>query len=340
MNLDIHTAKRILESAGFRLNRVDERGYDSAWEVGPVSDFDEEPNDFRHSYWADNNVRPKVVRRAMWFRVAEYLIEQPDGKTKREIEKALGIVSDGWKDLFPYLQRFVKAGILSFDKETRKYSLTEEGEHRYLDAESRSESDKAAAEEKFENKYGERYNAKVMRTNNLGRSREQVCSLLRRLEDEMEIDLPRPEERELEHKITDRVTDPDTGALLDGWQEKGETIFHREYEDLHRSNRKKNVSDYFDERRTTTESINESFAKDPKSYLRRFAKIRERVVDKATKIDPELMAHYNVTPLARHLHPHYEGDYLDRLVYGYMDGRPGDTDGMAENLLDWLSENA
>lgn len=85
---------------------------------------------------------------------------------------------------------------------------------------------------------------------------------------------------------------------------------------------------------------NGSFVKDPSSYLRRFAKIRERVVKKATNIDPELMANYKVTPLARHLHPHYEGDYLDQLVYGYMDGRPGDTDGMAEELLDWLSENA
>lgn len=86
--------------------------------------------------------------------------------------------------------------------------------------------------------------------------------------------------------------------------------------------------------------VDESFAKDPRSYLRRFAKIRERVVKKATLIDPETMAHYKVTPLARQLNPHYAGDYLDRLVYGYMDGRPGDTDGMAKDLLAWLSENA
>lgn len=83
-----------------------------------------------------------------------------------------------------------------------------------------------------------------------------------------------------------------------------------------------------------------SFAKDPSSYLRRFAKIRERVVKKATNIDPELMSHYKVTPLARQLNPSYEGDYLDRLVYGYMDGRPGDTDGMAKDLLAWLSEHS
>lgn len=337
--MNIITAKRILESAGLRLNRVDERGYDSAWEVGPVSDFDEEYNDFEHSYWADNNVRPKVVRRAMWFRVAEYLIDHPEGKTKGEIQKALGIVSDGWKDLFPYLQRYVKAGILDFDKETRKYSLTEEGKDRYLDADARSESDKAAAEEKFENKYGDRYNSEVMRNNTLGHSREQVCYLIRRWERKLGIDLPRPEEREIEHEIADRVTDPDTGELLDDWESRADATLSREFEERYRSIRKRNVSDYFDSRRTTAESINESFAKDPSSYLRRFANIRERVVKKATAIDPELMAHYKVTPLARHLHPHYDGDYLDRLVYDYMDGRPGDTYGIANKLLDWLSEN-
>ena len=86
--------------------------------------------------------------------------------------------------------------------------------------------------------------------------------------------------------------------------------------------------------------VDESFAKDPSSYLRRFAKIRERVVKMATEIDPELMAHYNVTPLARHLNPHYEGDYLDRLVYGYMNGRPGDTERMANELIIWMRKNA
>ena len=88
MKMNIFKAKRILESEGIRLHRVDERGYDSAWEVGPVSDFDEEENSFVHSHWADNNVRPKIVRRAMWFRVAEYLIEHPEGKTKVEIGRA------------------------------------------------------------------------------------------------------------------------------------------------------------------------------------------------------------------------------------------------------------
>ena len=339
--MNILKAKRILESEGIRLKRVDEKNtYDSAWEVGPVSDFDEEANSFRHSYWADNNVRPKVVRRAMWFRVAEYLVEHPDGETKGEIQRALGIKSDGWKDLFPYLQRYVRDGILEFDKETRKYSLTEEGEDRYHDTATRYVSDKAAAEAKFEKKYGKSYNAEAMRNNVLGRSRERVCYLIRGWERENGIDLPRPKEREIEHEIADRVTDPSTGELLDGWEDKAQTILDREYEDLYRSNRKKNVSDYFDKRRATTESINESFAKDPSSYLRRFAKIRERVVNRAAKIDPELMAHYNVTPLSRHLHPHYEGDYLDRLVYGYMNGRPGDTERMANELIIWMRKNA
>ena len=338
--MNVLRAKRILESEGIRLKRVDERGYDSAWEVGSVSDFDEEENNFRHSYWADSNVRPKVVRRAMWFRVAEYLVEHPEGETKGEIQRALGIKSVGWKDLFPYLQRYVRDGILEFDKETRKYSLTEEGEDRYHDTATRYVSDKAAAEAKFEKKYGKSYNDEVMRNNVLGRSRERVCYLIRRWERELGIDLPRPEEREIEHDIADRVTDRSTGELLDDWESRADAILSRELEARYRSNRKKSVSDYFDERRATTESINESFAKDPRSYLRRFAKIRERVVKRAAKIDPELMAHYDVTPLARHLHPHYEGDYLDRLVYGYMSGRPGDVERMANDLLAWLSENS
>lgn len=121
---------------------------------------------------------------------------------------------------------------------------------------------------------------------------------------------------------------------------KGFADYRANHDQRLRDQRRDDIKDYFDKRRTTTESINESFAKDPSSYLRRFAKIRERVVKKATAIDPELMAHYKVTPLARQLNPHYEGDYLDRLVYGYMDGRPGDTDGMAKDLLAWLSENA
>ena len=116
--------------------------------------------------------------------------------------------------------------------------------------------------------------------------------------------------------------------------------FKKNYDQMLKDQRKQDVTDYFDKRRTTTESVNESFAKDPTSYLRRFAKIRERVVNKATKIDPELMAHYRITPLARHLHPHYEGDYLDQLVYGYMNGRPGDTDRLANELIIWLKKNA
>ena len=248
--MNIIQAKRILESEGIRLHRVDERGYESAWEVGPVSDFDEEPNDFSPSYWADNNVRPKTVRRAMWYRVAEYLIDHPEGKTKGEIQKALGIVSDGWKDLFPYLQRYVKAGILDFDRETREYSLTEEGEARYLDAESRSKSDKAAAEAKFEKKYGDRYNAEVMRNNILGHSREQVCYLMRRWERENGIDLPRPEEREIEHEIADRVTNPSTGQLNAGWEEEAKTILDSKFEEELRSMRKKKVSSYFGKRRS------------------------------------------------------------------------------------------
>lgn len=247
--MTLNEALEILEREGIKVNRrVDERGYDSAWEVGPVSDFDEEVNNFSHSYWADNNVRPKVVRRAMWFRVAEYLIEHPEGNTKGEIQKALGIVSDGWKDLFPYLQRYVKGGILDFDKETRKYSLTEEGKERYLDAKARYESDKASAKEKFEKKYGDRYNSEVMRNNILGHSREQVCNLLRRWERKTGIDLPRPEERELEHKIADRVTIPSTGHLKASWEEEAQMILDREFEELYRSNRKKNVSAYFKDR--------------------------------------------------------------------------------------------
>ena len=250
MQINVFQAKKLLESAGFRLSRVDERGYDSAWEVGPVSDFDEEANDFKPSYWADNNVRPKVVRRAMWFRVAEYLIDHPEGKTKVDIQKALGIESDGWKDLFPYLQRYVKAGILDFDRETREYSLTEEGKDRYLDAEARSESDKAAAEDKFEKKYGDRYNSEVMRNNLLGHSREQVCYLMRKWQKANGINLPRPEEQEIEHEIADRVTNPSTGQLLAGWEKKAQMILDREFEDLYRQNRKKNVSGYFDKRRS------------------------------------------------------------------------------------------
>ena len=232
----------------------------------------------------------------------------------------------------------IKAGILSWDEE-RKYTLTELGKDRYETATENYESDREAARDKFEKKYGESYNAEVMRNNVLGRSREQVCYLIRRWERKLGIDLPRPEEREIEHEIADRVTDLSTGELLDDWESRADAILSREFEARYRSNRKKSVSDYFDKRRATTESINESFAKDPTSYLRRFAKIRERVVNRAAKIDPELMAHYRVTPLARHLHPHYEGDYLDRLVYGYMNGRPGDVERMANELLAWLSEN-
>ena len=250
MKMNIFKAKRILESEGIRLHRVDERGYDSAWEVGPVSDFDEEENSFVHSHWADNNVRPKIVRRAMWFRVAEYLIEHPEGKTKVEIQKALGIVPDGWKDLFPYLQRYVKAGILDFDRDTRKYSLTEEGKARYIDAESRSVSDKAAAEEKFEKKWGERYNSEAWRNNILGHSREQVCYLMRRWERENGIDLPRPEEREIEHEIADRVTNPSTGQLNAGWEEETKEILDSKFEEEIRSMRKKRVSSYFGKRRS------------------------------------------------------------------------------------------
>jgi hypothetical protein len=249
-NMNILKAKRILESAGLRLKRVDEKNtYDSAWEVGPVSDFDEEANNFTHSYWADDNVRPKTVRRTLWYRVAEYLIEHPEGKTKGEIQRALGIESSGRHDLWSPLQRMVKAGILNWDEE-RKYTLTELGEDRYETATSNSESDKAAAEAKFEKKYGDTYNAKVMRNNVLGHSREQVCYLIRRWERENGIDLPRPEEREIEHEIADRVTNPSTGQLNADWESKADAILSREFEEMYRSNRKKNVSDYFDKRRS------------------------------------------------------------------------------------------
>jgi hypothetical protein len=250
VNMDIHTAERILESTGHRLYRVDEKNaYDTAWEVGPVSDFDEESNNFVHSYWADNNVRPKVVRRTMWYRVAEYLIEHPEGKTKGDIQRALGINPSGLHDLWSPLQRMVKAGILNWDEE-RKYTLTELGEDRYETATSNSESDKSAAEDKFEKKYGKSYNDEAMRNNVLGRSREQVCYLIRNWERENGIDLPRPEEREIEHEIADRVTDPATGQLLSGWEKKAKVILDREFEDLYRSMRKKNVSGYFDKRRS------------------------------------------------------------------------------------------
>lgn len=250
MKINIFQAKRILESAGVRLKRVDEKNtYDSAWEVGPVSDFDEEANNFTHSYWADDNVRPKIVRRTLWYRVAEYLIEHPEGKTKGEIQRALGIEPSGRHDLWSPLQRMVRAGILNWDEE-RKYTLTELGEDRYETATSNSESDKAAAEEKFEKKYGKSYNDEAMRNNVLGHSREQVCYLIRRWERENGIDLPRPEEEEIEHEIADRVTNPSTGHLNAGWEEKAKTILDREYEDLHRSMRKKNVSGYFDRRRS------------------------------------------------------------------------------------------
>lgn len=247
--LNILQAKKLLESTGHRLYRVDERGYDTAWEVGPVSDFDEEANNFVHSYWADDNVRPKIVRRTLWYRVAEYLIEHPEGKTKGDIQRAIGIEPSGLHDLWSPLQRMVKAGILNWDEE-RKYALTELGRERYETATENSESDKTSAEAKFEKKYGKSYNDEVMRNNVLGHSREQVCYLIRRWERENGIDLPRPEEREIEHEIADRVTDPSTGRLEDDWNEKARVILDREFEDLYRANRKKIVSGYFDKRRS------------------------------------------------------------------------------------------
>ena len=250
MKMDIFKAKKILAESNIKIARVDEKNtYDTAWEVGPVSDFDEEQNYFSHSYWADNNIRPKTVRRTLWYRVAEYLIEHPEGKTKGEIQKALKIETSGRHDLWSPLQRMVKAGILNWDEE-RKYTLTELGKESYETASSNYESDKAAAEDKFEKKYGEAYNAKVMRDNILGRSREQVCYLIRKWEKANGIDLPRPEEREIEHEIADRVTNPSTGHLNAGWEDEAQTILDREYEKLYRSLRKKNVSGYFDKRRS------------------------------------------------------------------------------------------